>query len=112
MLKKGRVRTNYDFQLGRRIIPSASEKPVNCLRKYFDDRLRNTRNTTNTVEELQQWMESIDKSGLQDLDTPAESTPSDFVAFVGVRYTNVQGRSYGVPDFKISSPMAINTTVL
>lgn len=63
MLKKKRARTDYDFQIGREIIPSASEKPVKCLRKYFVDRLRNTRNTTNTVEELQQWMKSIDKSG-------------------------------------------------
>lgn len=63
VLKKKRARTDYDFQIGREIIPSASEKPVKCLRKYFVDRLRNTRNTTNTVEELQQWMKSIDKSG-------------------------------------------------
>lgn len=63
VLKKKRARTDYDFQIGREIIPSASEKPVKCLRKYFVDRLRNTTNTTNTVEELQQWMKSIDKSG-------------------------------------------------
>lgn len=63
VLKKGRV-TNYDFQLGQEIIPSVSEKPVKCLGKYFDDTLRDTKNTTNTVEQLQQWMEAIDKSGL------------------------------------------------
>lgn len=62
MLKNGRV-TNYDFQLGQEI-PSVSEKPVKCLGKYFDDTLRDTKNTANTVEQLQQWMESIDKSGL------------------------------------------------
>nr|XP_034331688.1 uncharacterized protein LOC117690947 [Crassostrea gigas] len=63
VLKKGRV-TNYDFQLGQEIIPSVSEKPVKCLGKYFDDTLRDTKNTTNTVEQLQQWMDAIDKSGL------------------------------------------------
>lgn len=48
----------------------------------------------------------------QNLKKAAWSTPSDFVAFTGVRYTNVKGRSHGAPDYKISSPKAINTTVL
>lgn len=48
---------------------------------------------------------------IKNLHTPTWSTPSDFVVFAAVRYTNVQGRSYGTPDYKVSSPMAINTTV-
>lgn len=48
---------------------------------------------------------------IKNLHIPTWSTPSDFVVFAAVRYTNVQGRSYGTPDYKVSSPMAINTTV-
>lgn len=49
---------------------------------------------------------------IKNLHIPTWSTPSDFVVFAGVRYTNVQDRSHGAPDYKISSPMAINTTLL
>lgn len=48
---------------------------------------------------------------IKNLHIPTWSTPSDFVVFAAVRYTNVQGRSYGTPDYKVSSPMAINTTM-
>lgn len=40
------------FELGQDIFPSVSERPVKCLGKYFDDTLRDNRNTTNIVEHI------------------------------------------------------------
>lgn len=40
------------FELGQDIFPSVSERPVKCLDKYFDDTLRDNRNTTNIVEHI------------------------------------------------------------
>lgn len=34
------------------IFPSVSERPVECLGKYFDDTLRDNRNKTNIVEHI------------------------------------------------------------
>lgn len=65
------------------------------------------RTTTVGGVERQKWT----AMEIKNLHIPTWSTPSDFVVFAAVRYTNVQGRSYGTPDYKVSSPMAINTTV-
>lgn len=86
-----------------------------CEKEPFIDQEKTVFDTTRTLYENYnsgwgRWTK-VDCHGNKNLHIPTWSTPSDFVVFAAVRYTNVQGRSYGTPDYKVSSPMAINTTV-
>ena len=63
VLKKGKINMQK-FQIGDKIIPTVSEKPVKCLGKYFHDTLGDTRNASDTTKQLDTWMATIDKIAL------------------------------------------------
>lgn len=64
VLKKGKVVDEFQFSISGTPIPTISEKPVTSLGKSFDSSLRDTASIKKTCEELEGWLENIDKKGL------------------------------------------------
>ncbi|XP_077083545.1 uncharacterized protein LOC143736754 isoform X1 [Siphateles boraxobius] len=64
VLKKGRVVDKFRFSISGTPMPTISEKPVKSLGRYFDSSLRDSASIKNTCEELEEWLKSVDKTGL------------------------------------------------
>ena len=63
VIKNGKVKEER-FKIGNEIIPTVSEKPVKCLGKFFNDSLSDKQNVRETCKQLDDWMKTVDKSGL------------------------------------------------
>ncbi|XP_015240280.1 PREDICTED: uncharacterized protein LOC107091067 [Cyprinodon variegatus] len=46
------------------VIPSVEENPIKCLGKWFDNSLADRNNMVNTEKQTEEWLRSIEKSGL------------------------------------------------
>ena len=44
------------FKIGNEITPTVSEKPVKCLRKFFEDSLSDKQNVRETCKQLDDWI--------------------------------------------------------
>lgn len=64
VIKKGKITEKYHFKISGVTIPTLNEKPVKSLGKFFDSSLRDTVAIEQTTEDLTQWLNKIDKSGL------------------------------------------------
>lgn len=64
VLKKGRVADKFRFSIAGTSIPTISEKPIKSLGKFFDCSLRDTASIKNTREELEGWLNDVDKYDL------------------------------------------------
>ena len=64
VLKKGRVVDRFRFTLAGDTIPSISEQPVKSLGKVFDASLKDANSIKKTINDLEEWLRKVDKSGL------------------------------------------------
>ncbi|XP_062585203.1 uncharacterized protein LOC134246874 [Saccostrea cucullata] len=62
VIKNGKVK-EVRFKIEGEAIPIVSEKPVN-LGKFFNDTLTDRQNVKETCRQLDEWMKTVDKSGL------------------------------------------------
>ena len=65
LLKSGKVKEER-FKMGEEDIPTVSEKPINCLGKWYDDSLRDTENIIWVKKQLEEWMKDVDRCELPD----------------------------------------------
>ena len=52
------------FKIGNEMIRTVSDIPVKCFGKFFDDSLSDKQNVIETFKQLDDWMKTVDKSGL------------------------------------------------
>ena len=64
VIKKGKLVNRLRFRVDGELIPSLSEKPIKCLGKTFDDTLKDVNNIKSMCEQLDKWLEVVDKSDL------------------------------------------------
>ena len=64
VIKNGKVFNRLRFRVDKELIPTLSEKPIKCLGKTFDDTLKDGNNVKCMGEQLDKWLEVIDKSEL------------------------------------------------
>ncbi|XP_061185889.1 uncharacterized protein LOC133193994 [Saccostrea echinata] len=63
VIKNGKVKEER-FKIDGETIPTVSEEPVKCLGKFFNDTLTDRQNVKETCRQLNEWMKTLDKSGL------------------------------------------------
>ncbi|XP_028310814.1 uncharacterized protein LOC114468234 [Gouania willdenowi] len=64
VLRKGKVKDKFRFNITGTAIPTITEKPVKSLGKVFDSSLRDTTSIQLTCTALDGWLKSVGKSGL------------------------------------------------
>lgn len=57
------VADKFRFSIAGTSITTVSEKPIKRLKKFFNSSLRDTASIKNTCEELEGWLNDVDKSG-------------------------------------------------
>ena len=64
VLKKGKVMERVRFTITGGKIPTLNEKPVKSLDKIFNGSLRDTAAIQKSIQDLKEWLNKIDKTGL------------------------------------------------
>ena len=64
VLNKGKSSNRVRFKVDGELIPSLSEKSIKCLGKIFDETLKDCNNVRNTTQQLDKWLETVDKCDL------------------------------------------------
>ena len=64
VLEKGKVVDKHRFTVGGVTIPTLREKPVKSLGKIFNSSLKDTSSVQLMKEDLRDWLEAIEKTGL------------------------------------------------
>ena len=63
MIKNGKVEEE-GFKIGKEVVPTVSEKSEKGLGKFFNDSLSDKQNVREICKQLDDWMKTVEKSGL------------------------------------------------
>lgn len=64
VLKKGKVSNRFRYEVQGEVIPTITDKPVKSLGKWFNESLKDVTVIKEVVEQLEEWLKIVDKSGL------------------------------------------------
>ncbi|KAI8501656.1 hypothetical protein Bbelb_209270 [Branchiostoma belcheri] len=64
IIKKGKVTSRFKLEVQGEPIPSIVGNPIKCLGRWFDDSLTDRHNVDSTVQQTEEWLRRIEKSGL------------------------------------------------
>ena len=63
-LRRGKVSKDTHFHIGGQRIPTVSEEPVKSLGRWYDDTMKDTKRTKETIDTLNDGLKAIDKRPL------------------------------------------------
>ncbi|XP_076155564.1 uncharacterized protein LOC143138951 [Alosa pseudoharengus] len=64
VIRRGKLTEAFELHVQGEQIPTIRENPIKCLGKWYDDTLSDRNNISDTVNQADEWLRRIDKSGL------------------------------------------------